>query len=84
MQSVIVYTCIGFHEYGGISGIGFNENQFQNMFSLFQNYPNPFNPITIIYFNLTEKSNTKLTIYDVLDEKSEPLSISNYKQVVIK
>jgi len=35
-------------------------------FGLAQNYPNPFNPTTTIQFNLAQKSNVKLTVYDVL------------------
>lgn len=34
-------------------------------FSLEQNYPNPFNPTTVISFQLSAVSQTKLVIYDV-------------------
>ena len=35
-------------------------------FALFQNYPNPFNPTTQITFELSESTNTRLTVYDLL------------------
>ena len=36
-----------------------------NNFNLYQNYPNPFNPGTTIEFELTERTNTSLKIYDI-------------------
>jgi photosystem II stability/assembly factor-like uncharacterized protein len=35
-------------------------------FTLKQNYPNPFNPSTTISFVITEKSDVKLKIYDIM------------------
>jgi hypothetical protein len=35
-------------------------------FALLQNYPNPFNPATQITFNIPQRSNVILKIYDVL------------------
>jgi len=35
-------------------------------FYILQNYPNPFNPSTKIRFAVPEKSNVKLTLYDIL------------------
>jgi hypothetical protein len=35
-------------------------------YELKQNYPNPFNPKTTINYSLTEKTNVKISLYDVL------------------
>ncbi len=37
---------------------------------LFQNVPNPFNPLTKIRFNLSEPSNLKLIVYDILGREA--------------
>ena len=38
-------------------------------FQLYQNYPNPFNPITTIQYNLPERSDVQVTIYDLLGRR---------------
>jgi hypothetical protein len=49
-------------------------------FKLYNNYPNPFNPSTIIAYSVSQRSNVKLSVFDVLgnevgvlvdEEKSE-------------
>jgi len=35
-------------------------------YALYQNYPNPFNPVTKISFDIPEKNNVKIKIFDVL------------------
>lgn len=41
-------------------------NILPNSFELYQNYPNPFNPNTIIEYTLTESSDIKIIVYDIL------------------
>jgi ligand-binding sensor domain-containing protein len=42
-------------------------------YALYQNYPNPFNPTTTIEFDIPEKTNVKLIIYDILGREVETL-----------
>jgi hypothetical protein len=42
-------------------------------FVLHQNYPNPFNPSTTIEFDIPEKTNVKLIIYDILGREVETI-----------
>lgn len=46
---------------------------------LLQNHPNPFNPSTQINYNLSEASNVRLTIYNILGEEVIEL-INNYQE----
>jgi hypothetical protein len=39
------------------------------MTQLFDNYPNPFNPTTTISFNIAEKGNTELSVFNVKGQK---------------
>ena len=52
-------------------------NEVAKSFELHQNYPNPFNPNTTIEFAVTEKSDVKLTIYNVLGEQVRALVSSS-------
>ena len=38
-----------------------------------QNYPNPFNPTTVISYQLSEKSNVYLRVYDMLGREIKTL-----------
>jgi hypothetical protein len=47
-------------------------------FSLGQNFPNPFNPTTVIPFDLPEKLSIKLTLYNLLGEAVQVISIGEF------
>jgi hypothetical protein len=49
------------------------ETQIPTKFTLYQNYPNPFNPTTTIEFDIPERTNVKLVIYDILGREVETL-----------
>jgi len=40
---------------------------------LYNNYPNPFNPTTTIRFDLPEKTNVELVVYDILGRRVKSL-----------
>lgn len=42
-------------------------------FSLSQNYPNPFNPSMIVRFSLSDVSDVRLIIYDIMGQEVEML-----------
>ena len=47
-------------------------------FELLDNYPNPFNPSTTIGFNVSDHSNIRITVYDVLGRKVSTLTDQPY------
>jgi len=49
-----------------------NSNSLSN-FNLYQNYPNPFNSTTTIEFDIPERTNVKLIVYDILGREIETL-----------
>ncbi len=54
---------------GGLTFINVISAEIPNHFSLSQNYPNPFNPNTKIKFQISELSQAKLIVYDVLGKE---------------
>jgi hypothetical protein len=48
-------------------------NEIPTNFALYQNYPNPFNPSTTIEFDIPERTNIKLVIYDILGREVETI-----------
>ena len=55
-------------------------------YSLRQNYPNPFNPTTTIHYELPQRSNVQIIIYDLLGKKVKTLisetQDAGYKSVI--
>ncbi|HJY64339.1 MAG TPA: DUF1028 domain-containing protein [Ignavibacteria bacterium] len=48
------------------TGISNNQNIFPETFTLYQNYPNPFNPSTIISFDIANRTNVKVSVFDII------------------
>jgi hypothetical protein len=46
-----------------------DENGIPARFSLKQNYPNPFNPSTVIEFGLSETSDVRLEVFDMIGQR---------------
>jgi minor extracellular serine protease Vpr len=55
-----------------VTGVS-EENTIPKSYALYQNYPNPFNPSTTIEFDIPERTNVKLVIYDILGREVETL-----------
>ena len=52
------------------TGLGISdEAPIASRYELGQNYPNPFNPTTHIRFNIPERANAKLTVFNVMGEE---------------
>ncbi|MCF6269800.1 MAG: T9SS type A sorting domain-containing protein [Melioribacteraceae bacterium] len=61
---------LGAFEYGLITDIKESRKVGSiESYKLLQNYPNPFNPSTMIEYNLDEKANVRLEIFDTLGRK---------------
>ncbi len=49
------------------------KDEIPHKYSLSQNFPNPFNPVTIINYDLPERSDVTLKIYDILGREVDVL-----------
>ncbi len=58
---------IGTEDYAKINSESISLTPFE--YALYQNYPNPFNPTTNITYQIKEKSNVTLEIYDILGRR---------------
>jgi len=56
------------------------ENVIPEKISLYQNYPNPFNPETRISFDIPQKGNVKLTIYNIIGSEVRSLVNNDLEQ----
>jgi hypothetical protein len=65
--------------------IGINiDNEIPYQYNLSQNYPNPFNPKTSINFEIPQKENVKIIVYDILGREistiiNEVINAGRYK-----
>ncbi len=53
----------------GTSSVEDMENSIIRSYTLHQNHPNPFNPTTTIQYELPQRSNVQITIYDLIGRK---------------
>ena len=60
--------------------LGVNEESSVSRYTLIGNYPNPFNPTTNIVFEIPQRANVKIDIYDVLGRKIKTLVNNVYNQ----
>ena len=54
---------------GATTGVLQFGSDIPTVYTLFQNYPNPFNPSTTIGFGVPERSNVRVTVYNVLGQE---------------
>ncbi len=76
-------TAVGNTNYKSVNAIAFSgtyveQEKIPFTYELEQNYPNPFNPKTNIRFNISEKSDVKINIYDVRGRKIKVLVNGTY------
>jgi len=53
-------------EMDSFSGVESDYSSIPDAIQLHQNFPNPFNPTTKIHFGISDYSNVKITVYDIL------------------
>ncbi len=62
-SQIFDYVVIKYNQLSGIKPIG---SRIPLAFNLKQNYPNPFNPTTKVKFDIPQRSDVQIKIYDVL------------------
>ena len=71
---------------GGVMSVEPDREMIVEGYFLHQNYPNPFNPTTTIHYELPQKSNVQITIYDLLGRQIKNLinqtQDAGYKSVI--
>jgi hypothetical protein len=61
-------TEIGVH-YFDIQNLSLINISLPNQVELYQNYPNPFNPVTTLRYDLAQRANVLLTVYDIMGKQ---------------
>jgi len=82
----IVSHVTGFGQFSGNNLSSDSHIQMPISFALYANYPNPFNPTTLITYDLAEKANVSLVIYDLMGREVKTLVHMNQpsgKQIAI-
>jgi len=60
---------VDFYTSPPIVSVGDNTDAIPNAFKLSQNYPNPFNPTTNISYNISKRTDVKLSVYNILGQQ---------------
>ena len=73
-SSAIVYGHVDL----SVVGVGENEHQLAEKFSLSQNYPNPFNPTTQISFNIAKAGKYELSVFNIIGQKIRTIANTEF------
>jgi len=71
------YSAWDFNAHAPKVGINADRPSVVTKFALSQNFPNPFNPTTEIRFDIPERSNVQLTIYNLLGHAVRKVTYDN-------